>query len=134
MIFGRKSMYTVRMKNSVYKFWDGKLYHMELIKKSEKKNQKSVFLTGESHPCHESDEFRTIHTVSVLLSTLCRLFRAAVWSVHLTFLPDCVFTSSAFHNLIHYLIKIYFIQHLLIWESSYKHEKKNIERNWRRKS
>lgn len=32
------------VKQWAYKFWDGKPYHMELMKKG--KNQKSVFLTG----------------------------------------------------------------------------------------
>lgn len=86
---------------------------MELMKKSGKKSEMSIS-NWDSYPCCEADEFRTICTVSVLLSMLCRWLWAGVWSVHLIFLLDYIFTFNGCNNLIYYLIKIYFIQQLLI--------------------
>lgn len=101
------------VKQWTYKFWDGKPYHMELIKKSGKKSEISIS-NWDSYTWCEADEFRTICTVSVLLSMLCSLLWAGVWSVHLIFLLDCIFTLNYCNNLICYLIKKYFIQQLLI--------------------
>lgn len=121
-------------KQWAYKFWDGKPYHMELMKKSEKKPQKSVFLTR--NHIHAMRLMNSGQSIQSLCYCPCSVGCSG---------QECgVFTHWHFFQIAYSHWVIVIILFIIWWKyilfNSFSSEtavinmRRNIDRNWRRKS